>query len=127
MNTFSDTTAKLVSYDSDNGEGITQPSKLRQKTALLLSDSDRKYAGKRTSRRDLDENSDGNPRKLSLIKLQSISQHFFLILWVTSTCTSTLYKLEGCSIILCRYDYEMKCTRQKCLYSFWLKCQLSVT
>ncbi|XP_053384310.1 protein AATF-like [Mercenaria mercenaria] len=52
-NSDDETSAKVVDQGIDEYEEITQPSKLRQKTAIILADSDRRYAGKKTSRKNL--------------------------------------------------------------------------
>lgn len=48
-----ETSAKVVDQDVDGFEEITQPSNLRQKTAIILADTDRRYAGRKTSRKNL--------------------------------------------------------------------------
>lgn len=51
-----DTSARLVEKDEDEVDDLPfTSSKLRQRAAPLLTDSDKKYAGKRTSRKKLDE------------------------------------------------------------------------
>ena len=58
--TVAETSAKVVEQDFDHFDEITQPSKLRQKTAIILADTDKKYAGKKTSRKNFNADlSDG--------------------------------------------------------------------
>lgn len=53
---YSDTSARLVEKDEDEVDDLPfTSSKLRQRAAPLLTDCDKKYAGKRTSRKKLDE------------------------------------------------------------------------
>ena len=50
---FSDSTANLIDKDDIGGSDISPEfSKLRRQAAGLLSDTDRKYAGKKLSRKD---------------------------------------------------------------------------
>ena len=46
--------AKIAENPEDYEVDIGQPSGLRKKNILLLSETDKRYAGKRTSRMDLD-------------------------------------------------------------------------
>ena len=64
---FSDTTAKLVEHDEDYSVDAEEASTLRSKVATILSDTDKRYAGKRTSRRNLDEESDTGKDMLCLL------------------------------------------------------------
>ena len=43
----------------------TEPSKLRQKNPVLLSETDRRYAGKRTSRKHIDKDSEGKDNQIN--------------------------------------------------------------
>lgn len=51
---FSDTAAKLTINDEKHSLVTSQTSRLRQKTATILSETDKRYAGKQTSRKHLD-------------------------------------------------------------------------
>ena len=53
IQSVSETTAKLVDFNEDFETSDVTPSQLRKKTVTILGDLDKKYAGKRTSRKDL--------------------------------------------------------------------------